>query len=77
MAVMMRVQLAEHCLPAENCGKGVYCLTFWALTCAIVLKVVGFLKKSSKNHQPNFTSYMRTHFETLCIQSIQICSKGL
>ena len=67
---MMRVQLAEHCLqPAENCGKGVYCLTFWALTCAVVLKLVGFLKKSSKNHQPDVTSYMRTHFETLTLHT--------
>jgi hypothetical protein len=39
MAVMLEVELAEHCLHAENCGKGVYCLSFWALTCAIILEL--------------------------------------
>ena len=30
--------------------------------------LVGFLKKSSKNHQPDFTFYMlRNHFETLTL----------
>ena len=40
------------CLCAENCGKGVYCLTFWALTCAIVLKL---WSDFSKNH-PKITN---------------------